>query len=203
MRLQATGCGLRALAFAALLAACADYEKPKAVVGETVSHDLEKLGEVPEFLLLERAGKAVGRDDLKGKVWVCSFIFTRCQTHCVAMSREMVSLQDEFLDHPDFVIVATTVDPANDTPAALRKFADAYKAKPDRWLFLTGDRDDIRAFAADGLKIGWQPDEPLVHSTRFVLVDKQGRIRGYYELREEGRMDKLRSDIRALLAEQP
>ncbi len=114
----------------------------------------------------------------------------------------MSRLQDAFIDDADFRIVATTVDPARDTVEVLRDFAKKYRAKEDRWLFLTGGRDEIVRFSgADGLKVGGHPDEPLLHSTTFTLVDKKGVIRGYYKLGGEGRMKKLRTDIRALLDE--
>ena len=88
------------------------------------------------------------------------------------------------------------------TVEVLRDFAQNYSAKEDRWLFLTGGRDEIIRFSgADGLKVGGHPDEPLLHSTTFTLVDRKGVIRGYYKLGGEGRMKKLRTDIRALLDE--
>ena len=164
--------------------------------------DLQIHSTVPSFNFLERAGKPVDNATLLGKVWVASFIFTSCPTHCVAMCRQMSRLQDAFIDDADFRIVATTVDPARDTVEVLRDFAKKYRAKEDRWLFLTGGRDAIVRFSgADGLKVGGHPDEPLHHSTTFTLVDKKGVIRGYYKLGGEGRMQKLRTDIRALLDE--
>ena len=184
-----------------LLAAGCRPGEPAATSGESVSHDLGMLGKVPDFEFLERAGVPVDREALRGKVWICSFVFTRCATHCVVMSTEMAALQDEFEDEPDFVVVATTVDPVYDTPEVLRKHADRYGAKEDRWLWLTGLREDIRKLAHEGMKLAWKADDPLIHSTRFVLVDRAGNIRGYYELRGEGRMRKMREDIRALLAE--
>lgn len=190
---------MRKTALVLLLAAGCGPPEPMA--GESVSFDLQMLGKVPEFKFLERAGVPVDRAALEGKVWICSFVFTRCATHCVVMSTEMASLQDEFEDEPDFVIVATTVDPAYDTPDVLRRYAGRYGAKGDRWLWLTGLREDIRKFAHEGMKLAWHEDDPLLHSTRFVLVDRAGNIRGYYELRGEGRMKKMREDIRALLAE--
>ncbi|NJN14557.1 MAG: SCO family protein [Planctomycetes bacterium] len=166
---------------------------------EPVPFDLGQLGQVPEFNLLERAGVPLGLKELKGKVWVAMFIFTRCQGPCVAMCMEMNRLQDEFRDEEEFALVATTVDPAYDTPEVLRKHAARFEAQEGRWYFLTGTRELIREFAVDGLHVPWREEDPLTHSERFVLVDRTGQMRGFYQLTETGRMKKLREDIRSVL----
>lgn len=163
--------------------------------------DLQVLQDVPEFSFMERSGKPLTRDDLLGKVWVASFIFTNCKTACITMSIEMNSLQEDFVDQPDFRIVATSVDPERDTLEVLDKFGKTYEADPEKWLFLRGDKEKVREFAHHGLKIAWHDDDPLIHSVYFVLVDRQGRVRGYYQQTDGDRMDKLREDITALLAE--
>jgi len=165
----------------------------------TVSLDLMQLGQVPPFLLLERAGVPLGLDHLKGKVWIADFIFTRCQGPCIAMSTEMSRLQEDFIDDKDLALISTTVDPAFDTPEVLRQYAERFRALKDRWYFLTGTREQIREFAVQGLKIPWRDEDPLTHSERFVLVDRTGEIRGFYQLNDPGRMDKLRKDARAVL----
>ncbi len=183
-----------------LVAACSG-EGGGAAAGRTVSFDLQKLGQVPPFLLLERAGEPLGLDHLKGKVWIADFIFTRCQGPCVAMSTEMSRMQEDFIDDEDLALVSTTVDPAFDTPEVLRQYAKRFQALPGRWFFLTGTRDLIREFAVTGLKVPWRDEDPLTHSEVFVLVDRKGEIRGFYQLNEPGRMDKLRQDARFVLDE--
>ena len=179
-----------------LVAACEKKQEPmgaKIAPGEGL--------EVPAFSFLERGGRPYGLEDLKGKVWVASFIFTRCRTTCIPMCGEMMDLQDEFEDEKDFRIVATTVDPENDTAERLAKFGQGYGADPERWLFLTGKAEDIKAFAHGGLKIQWHPEDALIHSTYFVLVDRQGRIRDYFNQTRREEMERLRKVIRSLLAE--
>jgi len=158
-----------------------------------------EVGPVPEFSFTERSGRTVTLADLKGKVWTAAFFFTRCTTICIPMNLEMKELQDEFLDEPDFMIVATTVEPDHDTPKVLQAHAKRYGALPDRWWFLTGPIDDVKKFAHDGLKIQWHPDSPLLHSPYFVLVDRGGTIRGYYNQTDADAMTRLRGDILWLL----
>jgi len=157
--------------------------------------------EVGAFEFLERSGNPFSEKDLKGKVWVGSLIFTRCTTSCIPMCTEMFQLQEDFKDDPDFRIVATTVDPANDTADVLQKFAKSYDADPLRWYFLTGTAEDIRKFAVEGLRIPWNADDPIVHSVDFVLVDRAGRIRDYFRQTQPEQMKRMREVIRDVLAE--
>lgn len=185
--------------------------------------DLPVLGEVPAFSLTERSEKPVALDDLRGRVWVADFIFTNCAGPCPVMSRRMQDLQAELLrDRMDKVVcVSFSVDPERDTPAALREYADQRGASPSRWLFVTGPKAALRALCVNGFKLAVQddasPDDQILHSSRFVLVDKRGRIRGYYRaLADEEEQDvgaamqrpmnaeeklRLMRDIQALLRE--
>lgn len=156
---------------------------------------------VGAFNFLERAGRPLSDKDLKGKVWVASLIFTRCTTTCIPMCAEMADLQEDFAEDPDFRIVATTVDPAHDTAEVLDKFGKTYDADPDRWYFLTGKMEDIRQFAVEGLRLPWNPDEAIVHSIDFVVVDRDGRIRDYFRQTKPDEMKRMRTVIRGLLAE--
>lgn len=149
---------------------------------------LPVLGALPEFALTERSGRRVGLDDLTGRIWVADFFFTYCAGPCPVMSRRMAELQSliEKNQFNDVLCVSFTVDPEHDTPAVLSEYAEVFSAKPDRWLFLTGDKRHLRDLAIKGFKIAVQDpeqgDDQIIHSTRFVLVDRVGRIRGYYTL---------------------
>jgi heme o synthase len=142
----------------------------------------------PDFRMTERSGKTVTRDDLKGKVWIASFVFTRCSGPCPQVSATMARLQKEFKDVPDVRLVTFTVDPDRDTPNELREYAARYQADPERWLFLTGLPEmELHALLKDGFKVSAQrsksplPGEDFDHSSRLALVDKQGIIRGYFD----------------------
>lgn len=111
---------------------------------------LPPIGTVPEFALLERSGQLVTKTDLLGKVWVVDFIFTNCVEACPLLSSRMSELQTAFASEADFRLVSITLDPKRDTPETLTAYAAYLKADPQRWLFLTGDKDRIYRLARQG-----------------------------------------------------
>lgn len=147
--------------------------------------------EVTPFALTERYGRPVSNEDLKGKVWVASFVFTRCSGPCPSVTATVARLQSELdlANTPDLRLVTFTVDPDRDTPGELKKYAETFRAHPDRWLFLTGKEDEIHRLAKDGFKLGVSRSESLNppagqefdHSTFLVVVDRAGRVRGFFD----------------------
>jgi cytochrome oxidase Cu insertion factor (SCO1/SenC/PrrC family) len=145
---------------------------------------------VPDFTLTERSGRKVSRDDLKGKVWVASFVFTRCNGPCPQVTATMARLQKELdlRNTPDLRLVTFTVDPDQDTPNELKEYAARYQADPERWLFLTGMPEaELHKLLHDGFKVTAQraekpkPGDEFDHSSRLAVIDKQGNIRGYFD----------------------
>ena len=185
-------------AAAALVSACGKKTPPAS---EAMQGDGAKLYRAPAFSFAEAHGGQVTDKTLHGKVWLATFIFTRCQTSCLTICSELAELQDEFAAQPDFRMVSTTVDPDFDSPEVLRRFAKKYGAREKRWLFLTGKKEAIRAFAYDGLHVSWDPAAPLLHSTRILLVDRDGWVRGTFAAGDPGRMVRLREVLRSVLAE--
>lgn len=176
---------------------------------------------VGSFTLTERDGRTVTEKDLAGKVWVASFVFTRCPGNCPAVTATVRRLQTELADVPGVMFVTFTVDPKHDRPDELKKYADRYQADPKRWLFLTGDRETVRRLlqerfkqsAGDESPPGADPAEALAtHSTRLVVVDKTGVMRGFYDgmpkpddpdaaARYEDGLTRLKEKVRQLAAE--
>ena len=157
---------------------------------------------VPEFSLTERSNRSVTHKDLAGQVWVADFIFTHCAGICPTMSSNMQKLQDRL--PKEVRLVSFTVDPNNDTPEVLTEYAKRYNADAERWLFLTGDAEAIQSLSVGGFKLALDPAggteaEPITHSSRFVLVDRKGRIRGYYGTEEAHNLDRLVADAKKLL----
>lgn len=150
--------------------------------------------EAPDFKLTERSGLPFSKSDLLGEVWIADFIFTRCPGQCPIMNSKMIPLTEEL---PRAKFVSFTSDPEHDTPEVFAEYAERMGAKPDQWFFLSGDSESIN-FAASGFKFP-RINTPMDHSNYFVLVDKKGRIRGYYDSDEPGRLKTLRQDARALL----
>lgn len=167
------------------------------------AQQLAVYGRVPDATLIERSGRQVGFNDLRGQVWVADFIFTRCAGTCQLMTAQMASLQKSLKKAGNVKLVSISVDPEYDTPEKLTSFADRYQADGGRWLFLTGSEEQIQRLATEAFKLpmmeGTDPKEPIIHSTRFVLVDGDGNIRGYYDGLDKEATQHLISDVGSLL----
>lgn len=191
-----------------------------------VASALPIIGRLPDFRLTERSGKTVTLADLEGKVWVADFIFTYCGGPCPIMTRRMrefhQALERESL--ADVLTVSISVDPERDTPAVLTEYATMFETDGYNWFFLTGNEREILDLTIKGFKLAVEPEQgtdQLIHSTRFVLVDPQAQIRGYYEIVTDEEIEalprsevidrpmnpetkrKLIADIRSLLKAEP
>jgi protein SCO1/2 len=158
---------------------------------------LDILGQVPPFQLTDQSGRPFDSRTLAGHIWVADFFFTTCPGPCPMMSSKMHQVEAKTAATPDVKLISFTVDPAHDTPPVLAAYSKHFLAEPGRWWFLTGDRAilndlGLNAFHLNGV------DGSLNHSTRFVLVDRQMRIRGYYGTLEAGAVPRLLADIRQL-----
>jgi len=148
--------------------------------------DLPVLGTVPAFTLTAGDGRTVSAEELRGQVWIADFIFTRCPGQCPVLTANMAKLQTALPADAAGVVrlVSFSVDPAHDTPEVLRAYAERFGADGTRWTFLTGDRDALYTLIRDGfyLAVNEEPGSTgmITHSDRFILVDRDLRIRGYY-----------------------
>src|SRR3954453_1159071 len=114
---------------------------------------------VPAFSLTNRDGRTVRLQDLEGKPWIADFIFTRCPASCPLMTARMAKLVRELPDGLDVRLVSFSVDPEHDTPQALQRYAQSYQA-PDRWLFLTGGKDEMYRLSRQGVQLGIEIPSP-------------------------------------------
>jgi protein SCO1/2 len=164
---------------------------------------LADFGTVPNEKLTERSGEPLALNDLKGDIWVATFIFTRCGGSCPEMSSKMQDLQESLKKAGDVKLVSFTVDPDNDTPERLNSYAEGYNADKKKWLFLTGTKQQMQDLAKTSFHLtveeGTDPKEPIIHSKRFVLVDREGHIRGYYNSDDPESKQKLLTDIGILM----
>ena len=149
--------------------------------------------EVPDFRLVDQDGRPFGRADLAGRPWVAGFVFTRCTTLCPRVVERMSRIQKA----TSVALVCFSVDPENDTPEALKAFARAHGASPDRWRFLTGDRKAVYELVSKGFRLsvspnpGADPGDAVTHSDRLVLVGPDFRIRGAYSSGDPEAMGRL------------
>jgi protein SCO1/2 len=174
-------------------------------IREEARDELPVLGRVPQFQFVNERGQPFGTADLRGKAWVANFVFTRCPSICPLITQKMAWLQRQTAGVGEAIhLVSFTVDPEYDSPEVLREYARKHGADPARWTFLTGDPKRMRQTIVDGFKVGVggsstrQDVANLFHSTRFVLVDPTGGIRGYYRSEEAESMDQLVSQLNQL-----
>lgn len=183
------------------IAECGFFVCLLVVLGCAPAKELPVLSPIPDFSLTERSQRTVQLADLKGSIWIADFIFTQCAGICPAMSMNMKRLQD--ILPAEIRLVSFSVDPLHDTPEVLAQYAERFGADATRWLFLTGDEQTLHKLSVEGFKLGLEKAgsdiEPITHSSRFVLIDRDGRVRGYYSLEDPGAFDRLVQDARRLL----
>lgn len=160
------------------------------------------LGTVPPFSLTAQDGSTVTNETLAGKVWIANFFFTECAGICPAMTGRMRGLTEKLAGEKSVAFVSFDVDPDRDTVEDLAAYAVKHDADTSRWRFLRGEKAVVRELVTQGFKLGLEDQpgeiEPILHSSRFVLVDQKGEIRGTYESENEGSLAKLEADARAL-----
>jgi cytochrome oxidase Cu insertion factor (SCO1/SenC/PrrC family) len=159
----------------------------------------ERYFEVPDFKLVDQNAKPFTKKDVSGKVWIADFVFTQCAGPCPLMTMSMVDLQKELAGTP-IQLVSISVDPAHDTPAVLKKYAEAMKADEKNWTFATGEPDEVFGLAK-GMKIPAQPaagEDSILHSEKFILIDDKGWIRGYYFSKDPDKRKELIDEARRL-----
>jgi protein SCO1 len=163
---------------------------------------LPSFGVVPDFTLTDQTGAKFSSAALDKKVWIADFVFTNCPGPCPRMSSQMHQVQTALASDDTVRFVSFTVDPARDTPPVLAAYAQHFEATPGKWFFLTGAIPDLNRMSRGVFMLG-NVDGSLEHSTRFALVDRAGRIRGYYQTSESESIPTLIADAKRLLKEQP
>ncbi len=135
---------------------------------------------------------------LRGRVWIADFVYTRCAGPCPLLSANMALLQKRL---PKSIgLLSFTVDPDHDSPEVLTVYARNFKADPQRWFFATGDRAELEKLLRDGFQIAVasSADAPvgqnIAHTKKFVLIDADGRVRGYYDGDDRTSLDRLAAD---------
>ncbi len=173
----------------------------------TRSNILEIYGTVPSFDMRDQTGAAFTDDALRGHIVIANFIFTRCPAVCPLFTMKMRRIQDRTSAVRNRIkLVSFSVDPEYDTPEVLAEYATGYDADPRRWRFVTGDAEDIRRIATDGMMLALDVQGELpngapdvVHAEHFVLLDSALRIRGYYDSSDPKRIERLVHDAFSLL----
>jgi protein SCO1/2 len=168
-------------------------------------------GDAPAFALIDQLERPVTSDGLRGRVVLADFIYTSCRDICPELSLKMQALQErlrrEGLLDGRVQLLSFTVDAARDTPPVLRAYAERHHADPESWRFLTGDEGVVTPLIVRGFLLGVEALRPdghgdedyeVIHSSRFVLIDRRWRVRAYYEARDLD-IERAVRDIRGLL----
>ena len=171
--------------------------------------ELPLLAELPAFSLIAEDGTRFGKEDLLGRVWIADFVFTSCSDACPRLQAKMKSIQDRLIPPEqggNIGLLSISVDPERDTPQKLKQYALDFGARPGLWRSLTGDQQEVertvvRGFHTAMAKVPAQGADPhlaafeILHGERLVLLDRMGRIRGYYDADDR---DRLLRDARSL-----
>lgn len=193
-------------------------EKPLPIINpvdleeEMVDPELLRIGQghhVGNFSFVNQDGKTITQKEVQGKVYVAEYFFTTCGTICPKMNDQMRRIQFEFADNDDVRLMSFTVDPKTDTVEQMKRYSDDHGAKKGQWHFLTGSKEALYELArksffilkpAEAQNLG-DVGSDFIHTNNFVLVDRQGRIRGYYDGTSRMEVDELMKDMYRLLEE--
>ena len=179
------------------------------------------LGHVQNFDHVDENGAAFRPRQLEGKVWLASFLYTTCPGPCPILVGKLKRFAARFADRPDFAMVSFSVDPVTDTPQVLHAYTKSHGIDTSRWSFVTGSPDAViatirKSFYVDAAPAAQVADKPgidtkrverlhgpVVHSLRVVLVDRQRRIRGFYDSNDPAALEDLGRDVTRLLEAAP
>jgi protein SCO1/2 len=154
---------------------------------------------IANFDLINQNGEIITNKDYQDKIYVADFFFTRCQTICIAMAYNMGELQDFYKKDADIMFLSHSVTPFIDSVSVLKEYADRKGVIDGKWNVTTGSKKDIYELARKSyfavLDEGNGDENDFIHTEQFVLVDKEKRIRGYYDGTEKEDMIKLKNDI--------
>ena len=168
---------------------------------------LEPIGRLLPFSFTNQDGKKVTEQDVAGKVFVAEYFFTTCKSICPILNANMKIVYERYKNEKDFLILSHTSDPATDSAARLKKYADSMNVDTDKWIFLTGTKDSLYRQARHSYKIDDPNNNPLdnevdfLHSQFFSLVDKKGVVRNIYEGNERKDVERMIKEIEVLLKE--
>jgi protein SCO1/2 len=159
--------------------------------------DLPIYGTNPQFELTERSGEPFHSKEMQGRLWLVDFIFTNCQGACPTMSGHMSDFYKLYAHSDKINFLSISVDPQRDTLDVLREYAASQGVTDNRWLFTRGDIDDVIDISENGYMLAAE-NLPMGHSTKFVLIDHNGQIRGYYDALYDPDVEQLKTHIREL-----
>lgn len=170
------------------------------LVDNSIQH-ISKYHKINDFSLTNQNGETVTQDTYKGKIYVADFFFTTCATICPIMTKNMADIQKEILDDEDIMLLSHSVTPQIDSVAQLKRYAIEKGVNDQKWNLVTGDKKQIYDLARKSylaVKSQGDNDYGMVHTENFMLIDKERRIRGFYDGTKDEDIEKLLEDIEIL-----
>ncbi len=178
---------------------------PSMISKELVAEEIQfvkKYHKIKDFSLLNQNGHKITEEDYNNKIYVADFFFTTCPTICPIMTENMGYLQNKLIDNPEILLASFSVTPEIDSVQQLKKYALEKNVIDSKWNLLTGDKKEIYDLARKSYLVAKNDGDggkyDMIHTENFVLVDKEKRIRGFYDGTNQLEMDKLLNDIRIL-----
>ncbi|WP_158825213.1 SCO family protein [Mucilaginibacter lacusdianchii] len=167
-------------------------------IPDTIYHKLD------DFKLVNQEGKPITLKDFEYKIFIVNFFYSHCPSVCDVMNKNMQRLADAYGKNRMVKFVSITVDPERDTPETLKAYAQQYKARPNKWMFLSGDTTSIYSIARKGFLVNAVKvsDNDFVYDNRLILIDQEKRIRGYYDGTKEADITRLNDEIKVQIAEE-
>jgi protein SCO1 len=163
---------------------------------------------VDTFSFVDQEGKVITNADVQGKVYVVEYFFTTCKGICPKLNENLAKVYQAYRGNKDIRFLSHTVDPKHDTVQALKAYSQRFEADPNQWYFLTGDKQKLYNMARYSYLISAQDDtagvsidKDFIHDNHYVLVDRDGRVRGFYDGLKTDEVNKLIGDINTLLRE--
>ena len=204
--------GIRAICFALLafcfsLGGCSTRKQDLPIFGERTVQGADTVyHKIAPFSFVDQDSSVITNSVFSNKVYVADFFFTTCRTICPIMKTQMLRVYEATREMPDVLILSHTIDPEYDTVALLHDFAKRLGVESNRWHFVTGVKDSIYKIAqtsyfATAMEDRTEPDG-FIHSGAFLLIDRQGRIRGKYDGTKEDDVNRLITDIKGLREQQ-
>jgi protein SCO1 len=158
---------------------------------------------VPDFHFRAQDSSEVSEKNFAGSIYVVEYFFTTCPGICPVMNRNLEKVYEEFKGNPEIKFASFTVDPTDDSVPVMRSYAAKHDANVKQWFFMTGDKKDLYDLARFGFLMNVEPGDggpaDFIHTPQFVLVDKEGHIRGYYDGTQDREIEKMKAEINILL----
>jgi cytochrome c oxidase assembly protein subunit 15 len=172
----------------------------QGVIGQAArSRQVPELYDLPSFTFVDQNGAPFGSEEMKGKISIVDFFFTSCRGPCPVMVVRFEEFYRKFAHSDEVRLVSFTVDPKVDSLPRLREYAAAHGVTDNRWVFVRGEIEEVQKLCEVGFKV--PADLPGMHTTKFVLVDAAGEIRGYYGYDDQAALHRLSQDVAQLVLE--